>query len=96
MINWLRRKLGGPFTRWYVKRGYTFDYEFEAGAVHTDGTFSTPLKLPKPVWNCPWWVRPLLIFFSPSVYSLDKYTKRFVEYFNAGLLHGLGEENNDE
>jgi hypothetical protein len=95
-MNFIHRKLSGPFTRWYVKRGYTFDYEFEAGAAHTDGTFSTPLRFPKAVWTCPWWVKPLLIFFSPSVYVLDKYTTEFIKYFNEGLLAGEGEKKDDQ
>lgn len=88
MINWIRRKLGGPFTRWYVKRGYKYGYDFKASYVHTDGIFSTPLKMPKAVWTCPWWVRPLLIFFSPSVYYTTAYSKWLID----GLLAGVGAE----
>ena len=44
------------FTKWYFKRGYRFGYK-----VNTDVA----------VWDCPWWVKPLLIFFSPSVYFYE-------------------------
>ena len=42
------------FTKWYVKNGYKFGYDSSHVAV----------------WHCPWWVKPLLIFFSPSVYFM--------------------------
>ena len=44
------------FTIWYVQRGYTFDPRPDKGS--TDSVFV-----------CPFWVKPLLIFFSPSVYT---------------------------
>lgn len=95
MINWIRRKLGGPFTRWYVKRGYTFTYDFEECSIHSDGIFNTPLGIPKAVWTCPWWVKPFLIFFSPSVYCMEKFTKIVISGFEDGLMFGK-EEKKDE
>ena len=43
------------FTKWYVNNGYKFGYDSSSVAV----------------WRCPWWVKPLLIFFSPSVYFMS-------------------------
>lgn len=80
------KKLRRIFTRWYVKRGYTFGYDFTDVPVYSDGYLSTPGGIPKTIWNCPWWVKPLLIFFSPSVYMSKTYgeglTKGFYESFN--------------
>lgn len=51
------------FTYWYIKKGYIFGYDEQMNAV----------------WKCPWWVRPLLIFFSPSVYFRRKWGELFQE-----------------
>ena len=59
------------FTKWYVKKGYKFGYD----------------SLNVAVWNCPWWVKPLLIFFSPSVYFMS-----FGNMFIDGFLDGLKNE----
>ena len=50
-MRYFRIRIGMHFTRWYVRRGYTFDYEDH-----------------KPVWDCPWYIRPMLFFFSPVIY----------------------------
>lgn len=68
------------FTKWYVDRGYTFHY----GIPHL-GTIETCA-----VWSCPWWVRPLLILFSPSIYYSYKVANEMVDYFIQGLLCGEG------
>lgn len=65
------KKLRHKFTEWYVKRGYTFIYnKFQP----TEATY-----------DCPWWVTPLLIFFSPSVYYILVYGNLAVDNFNKGL-----------
>jgi len=48
----LFRKLQIRFTYWYIRKGYKFTY-FIIG--HT-------------AWDCPFWVRPLLVFFDPWIY----------------------------
>lgn len=45
------------FTRWYVKRGWSFD---------GDG------------FDCPWYIRPFLFLFSPSIY-VHELMKKFVD-----------------
>lgn len=37
------------------------------------------------VFNCPWYVRPLLIFFSPSIYAMRKCGDIFCESFRKSL-----------
>ena len=61
------------FTKWYVKKGYRFGYDYSNVAV----------------WNCPWWVKPLLIFFSPSVYFAEAYGKMIVYGFTGGLKNEM-------
>lgn len=39
----------------------------------------------KSTWNCPFWVRPLLIFFSPSIYLSEIFKKNWIEGFECGL-----------
>lgn len=80
-------KIRRIFTKWYVKRGYTFGYDFTDTPIFDDGFLKLPLDMPKVVWNCPWWVRPLLIFFSPSTYMIECFSKPFIE----GLIKGLGD-----
>lgn len=58
-MNWLKIR----FTKWYIKRGYTFWYDF----VRTNEN-ETRMKAR---YNSPLWVKPLLILFSPSVYNTD-------------------------
>ena len=66
------------FTKWYVKKGYKFGYDSSCVAV----------------WHCPWWVKPLLIFFSPSVYFVQAYGKLIVDGFMEGLKNEM--EANEE
>ena len=63
------RYLRRRFTYWYIKRGYIFGYDDHMNTI----------------WKCPWWVKPLLIFFSPSVYFRRKYGELFCESFEKGL-----------
>lgn len=64
-----RRNINRKFTYWYIKRGYTFEY----------------INYYEPVWHCPWWVKPLLIFFSPSIYMYRKCGEIFCENFRRSL-----------
>lgn len=56
------------FTKWYIRKGYRFYYK-----VRFNG------DTPKAKWLCAWYIRPLLIFFSPSVYFYDVYSKVIAE-----------------
>ena len=60
------------FTIWYVQRGYTFDPRPDKG--RTDSVF-----------ECPFWVKPLLIFFSPSVYTYIV----FGDFIYKNLVEGM-------
>lgn len=79
------RKIRRAFTIWYIKRGYTFGYDFTGVPVYDDGFMRTPMGIPRAAWTCPMWVRPLLIFFSPSVYGMETYGKAITEGFERGL-----------
>ena len=68
------------FTLWYIRRGYTFGYDYTNLSPDYDCVI-----IPKAVWECPWWVKPLLIFFSPSIYSHEVWFKNF----RLGLREGL-------
>ena len=67
------------FTKWYIEKGYTFDYKFVKTGEHELGM--------EPYFNCPWWVKPLCVFFSPSIYVREVTLKGFGETFS-GLLKG--------
>lgn len=82
------------FTKWYADRGYTFRYEIPPlGNPAATGKFSIDTCA---VWDCPWWVRPLLIFFSPSVYVAYKIANEAVGAFEQGLREGMSRETLDE
>lgn len=85
-------KLKRRFTKWYIKKGYTYGYDFSNTPVYTDGIFRLPLGMASPHFNCPWWVKPFLILFSPSVYCAETIGKIVAEGFAAGLKSA--EENN--
>lgn len=51
-------KLKCRFTEWYVQRGYTFIYVRKSDCLMDLET----------IWVCPFWVKPFLCLFSPSVY----------------------------
>lgn len=67
------KKIRRKFTTWYYKKGYRFGY------IDPSKSFDTYYK-------CPRWVKPLLIFFSPSVYfnmvGLE-FSKCFTEAMNS-------------
>ena len=73
------------FTKWYVKNGYKFGYDFTDVPVYDDGFMKTPAGVPKAVWHCPWFVKPFLFLFSPSVYAIYDWEKQISDGFVAGL-----------
>lgn len=74
------------FTKWYVKKGYTFGYDFSGcETIGEDGTFPLPASFPAAVWKCPRWVKPFLFLFSPSVYMMEAVCKIAAEGFRDGL-----------
>lgn len=77
------KRIRERFTMWYVKKGYKFGYR--PCKVYADGILTTPLEIPETYFICPWYVKPLLIFFSPSVYMKDAMGKAIVEAFRKGL-----------
>lgn len=77
------------FTKWYVKKGYKFGYDFTDVPVYDDGFMKTPAEVPKAVWHCPWWVKPFLFLFSPSVYATEDWGKQLAEGFMAGIQMGM-------
>ena len=68
-------KLKARFTKWYVNKGYLFGYDFTDNP--TESSFV-----------CPIWVRPFLIFFSPSVYLNETYGKIFRDGMREGIKAG--------
>lgn len=68
-------KLKERFTKWYVNKGYLFEYDFTVNP--TESRFV-----------CPIWVRPFLIFFSPSVYLNETYGKIFLDGLREGIKAG--------
>ena len=68
-------KLKARFTKWYVNKGYLFGYDFTDNP--TESSFV-----------CPIWVRPLLIFFSPSVYLNETYGKIVRDGIRDGIKAG--------
>jgi hypothetical protein len=67
------------FTKWYFKKGYTFGYD----------DFSPSSA----VWNCPWYIKPFLFLFSPSVYQMEWSNEYIVKGFREGLMEGLNEND---
>lgn len=76
------------FTLWYIHRGYTFRYDFSNTKVYGEYPFYIPEEIPKSVFNCPWWVKPFLIFFSPSIYTSETVGKQIIEGFIKGIKEG--------
>ena len=68
-------KLKARFTKWYVNKGYLFGYDFTDNP--TESSFV-----------CPIWVRPFLIFFSPSVYLNETYGKIVRDGMREGIKAG--------
>lgn len=89
-------KLKARFTKWYIKRGYSFGYDFADTRIYYDGFLATPLDMPKAIFTCPWWVKPLLIFFSPSVYSAETFGKIIADAIAEGIRAGEDMKKGDE
>lgn len=81
MMMWARRK----FTEWYIKRGYTFSYDFSETKTVGEYPFYFPFGVPKTCFVCPVWVKPFLFLFSPSIYTAGTLGKIFIEGFMEGL-----------
>ena len=61
------------FTLWYIRKGYKFGYDND-------------IVCPKAIWTCPWYIKPLLFLFSPSVYvKMSNTGKSIVDGFLAGF-----------
>lgn len=73
------------FTKWYVNKGFGFGYDFTGCEIIGNGRFKTPLGLPNAYFTCPWWVKPLLILFSPSTYMAQKYGTMIAQAFKEGI-----------
>lgn len=80
------QELKKRFTIWYIKKGYTFDY-----VLHRID-FNEPFyQKPIAIFDCPWYVKPLLCFFSPSVYFIEKHGKAIVRWFEKGINDAMEE-----
>lgn len=84
-------KLRRAFTKWYIKRGYRFGYEFDGRLDYENEVFKFPVGMPKSVFECPWWVKPLLIFFSPSTYFAEYWGKNIIKWFEEGIHMGMND-----
>ena len=75
------------FTKWYVKKGYTFGYDFsKCETIGGDDIFPPmPLTQPVVVWRCPWYIKPFLFLFSPSIYAAEDWGKQVIDGFMAGM-----------
>lgn len=85
----MSKSINRRFTEWYVKKGYVFGYRFEGVPIIEEDLFATPSRMMEAYWICPIWVRPLLIFFSPSIYFIEVAGKNFAKYFKKGLEEGM-------
>ena len=83
------------FTKWYVRKGYKFGYDFTDVPVYDDGFMKIPAGGPKAVWHCPWFVKPFLFLFSPSLYVIYDCGKQISDGFMAGLKVGMEEKVDD-
>lgn len=84
------------FTKWYIKKGYTFDYIDYAisrsDLIGGDDIFPPlPQSIPKAIFICPWYIRPLLVFFSPSVYVNETLGNIIVSCVIKGMIKGMKE-----
>ena len=74
------------FTKWYIRKGYRFYYKVNPiKSLYTDDDikfFDSDLEAK---FLCPWYIRPLLIFFSPSVYMYEEYGKQIAKSFMKGM-----------
>lgn len=72
-------KLRQRFTEWYFRHGWTFEYTLGG----------------KPTWNCPFYVKPLLVLFSPSVYFM-RVSSGFARGFEEAFAEALAERDEDK
>lgn len=70
-----------------------FGYDFTHVPVYSDGFLSTPGGIPESRFHCPWWVKPLLIFFSPSVYFAEAWGKNIAKWIQEGIEMGIKERD---
>ena len=73
------------FTRWYVKQGYEFGYDFSDSKILGEPPFQIPCGDIKAYWKCPRWVRPLLVLFSPSEYMARAIGDKIAQWFIEGM-----------
>ena len=69
------RKLRRKFTKWYYRKGYKATY------LYTVDNY---------VFSCPWYVKPLLFLFSPSIYNRE-IGKKFTREFWKGIGRSMKE-----
>lgn len=79
------QKIKKKFTLWYIKKGYTFGYEYSGTEFVYYDNKKVPLGKPAAVFKCPVWVRPFLIFFSPSIYMQKTNRQQIVQSFLEGI-----------
>ena len=98
MINRIRK----AFTKWYIKRGWTSGYHFIYDEESEHPTHPVDAEI---YFTCPWWARPLLIFFSPSVYTFETTGRALLDGFMEGMKSSIvnqvkkvrvGEVNNND
>ena len=87
------KNINKRFTKWYVKKGFTFDYAIsESDLIGGDDIYPPlPQSIPKAIFICPWYIRPLLVFFSPSVYVRETLGKIIVPCVIKGMIEGMKE-----
>lgn len=92
------RKLREKFTKWYFRKGYTFGYDFNGiETIGGDDVFpAMPKSMPRAIWNCPWYIKPFLFLFSPSVYQMEWSNEYIVKGFMEGLTKGIELKNTEE
>lgn len=76
-------KIRRAFTKWYIKRGYRFGYDIGSNAI-------------KAYWICPFWVKPLRIFFSPSIYFASYMSENIAKWVQEGIERGIKEAKSKE
>lgn len=68
-------KLRRKFTKWYFRKGYNATYHY---------------IIDNYVFDCPWYVKPLLFLFSPSIYDRE-IGKEFARGFWKGIERSMKE-----
>lgn len=80
------KRIKERFTKWYIKKGYTFGY-----ALHRIDFDDPFYQEPIAIFDCPWHVKPLLWFFSPSVYFREKHGKAIMSWLEEGINSVTGD-----